>query len=77
MLFDPRRPQHPDPALMPHFLDVFKSYYGPTFPFLSHEEMIGRIRQGTSYGLFECAIAALAARYVSSGASSSPSLTVT
>ncbi|VDB95366.1 unnamed protein product [Peniophora sp. CBMAI 1063] len=66
MLFDPRRPQHPDPALMPHFLDVFRTYYGPTFPFLSHEEMINRVRQGASYGLLECAVAALAARYSNS-----------
>ncbi|KZV71147.1 hypothetical protein PENSPDRAFT_743296 [Peniophora sp. CONT] len=63
MLFDPRRPQHPDPALMPHFLDIFKSYYAATFPFLSYEEMVNRVRQGTSYGLIECAVAALAARY--------------
>ena len=63
MLFDPRRPQHPDPALMPHFLDVATSYYGFNLPFLSHSDLAARIRVGASLGSVECAVAALAARY--------------
>lgn len=63
MLFDPRRPQHPEPALMPHFLDIFNTHYAHAFPFLSTEQMSVNIQEGKSHSVLECAVAALAARY--------------
>ncbi|KAI0033449.1 hypothetical protein K488DRAFT_84891 [Vararia minispora EC-137] len=67
-LFDVRRSEFPDSALMPHYVQVFFQYYSRTFPFLSSSEVNQRLYDGSLSALQANAIAALAARYSQSPA---------
>jgi hypothetical protein len=49
---------------MPHFIDLFFTYHGSSYPFLAHTDIASRFLEGTLSPLLANIIASLAAPYV-------------
>jgi len=61
-LFDAEHPQRPNPALMPHFIQVFFEHHGAEFPFMSLEDTMAQFYNQSLPPLLSNCIASLAVR---------------